>query len=101
MGGGFPMGPGGGLQSLQSPEMMEQAGGETDMGSPDHCGTCKFFSPTDGRCLRNPPMGKQWSMVGEDDWCGCFEAGEPHMPHMDVNAQQPQDQGMTEESSFA
>lgn len=105
MGGSFPIGGqlATGLQSLQSPEMMEQQvpGGEQDAGSPDHCGTCRFFSPTSSQCLRYPPHGAEWSQVAEDQWCGEFQQGEPHMPHIDVNAPPEGDQGTTEGSSFA
>lgn len=78
------------MPNLQSPETLANldnaAPPDPNENSPEreHCGTCRFFSPSDGRCLRFPPYDSSWAMVGEDDWCGEYQAGEPYQPHDDT-----------------
>lgn len=71
MGGGISAG--GALPILQSPESQPVL---ENSSSDQSCATCRFFSPAESRCLKNPPVGSQWSMVTPADWCSFFEPGE-------------------------
>ena len=77
-----PMGPSM-ISALPSPEDAQNSMFAREGGDPEHCGSCRFFRPSDMRCQKNPPMGGSWATVSEDDWCGAFEAGAPHEAHKD------------------
>ena len=66
------------ITALGSPEDLSKAPQETQDDS--HCGNCKFYR-SDNRCQRFPPHGSEWSMVGEDDWCGEWASGPQKESH--------------------